>query len=227
MMARMDAPARMSGADAAPDGHDRAPVRAPASRPRPPDLSALLDAARDGDEPAFRALYRAVQPGLLRYLRTLVGADAEDVSSEAWLQITRDLSAFRGDGNDFRAWSATIARHRALDHLRAVRRRPQVPLPDDGLAGHPGAADTAQSAIESVATERAVALIASLPRDQAEAVMLRVVVGLDAEGAGRVLGKRAGAVRTSAYRGLRRLAEVLDHRRAGPESDIPRPTRPE
>jgi RNA polymerase sigma-70 factor (ECF subfamily) len=37
--------------------------------------------------------------------------------------------------------------------------------------------------------------------------MLRAVVGLDANAAGRVLGKRAGAVRTAAYRGLRRLAE--------------------
>ncbi|MEU7875172.1 hypothetical protein [Dactylosporangium sp. NPDC049140] len=35
-------------------------------------------------------------------------------------------------------------------------------------------------------------------------------MGLDAEGAGRVLGKRAGAVRVAAHRGLRRLAALLD-----------------
>src|SRR5579885_3861705 len=56
-----------------------------------PDPSTALRAAReDGDEGAFRVLYRAVQPGLLRYLRALVGEDAEDVASEAWLQIARD-----------------------------------------------------------------------------------------------------------------------------------------
>lgn len=52
-------------------------------------------------------------------------------------------------------------------------------------------------------------MIARLPRDQAEAVLLRVVVGLDAKAAARVLGKRPGAVRTAAYRGLRKLAEQL------------------
>lgn len=41
------------------------------------------------------------------------------------------------------------------------------------------------------------ALIGALPRDQAEAIQLRVVVGLDAEAAGRMRGKRPGAVRTA------------------------------
>jgi RNA polymerase sigma-70 factor (ECF subfamily) len=48
-----------------------------------------------------------------------------------------------------------------------------------------------------------------LPTQQAEAVLLRVVMGLDAETVGRILGKRPGAVRTAAYRGLRRLAALL------------------
>jgi len=69
--------------------------------------------------------------------------------------------------------------------------------------------DTARSALEVLSTEAAMRLIASLPLDQAEAVLLRVVMGLDAKAAGRVLGKRAGAVRTASHRGLRRLAEQL------------------
>lgn len=60
-----------------------------------------------------------------------------------------------------------------------------------------------------MSTAAALALIGQLPQDQAEAVLLRIVMGLDAAAAGRVLGKRAGAVRTAAYRGLRRLAELL------------------
>ena len=55
-----------------------------------------------------------------------------------------------------------------------------------------------------------MALISRLPQDQAEAVVLRVVVGLDAKSAAQVLGKRPGAVRTAAHRGLRKLAELLD-----------------
>ena len=56
----------------------------------------------------------------------------------------------------------------------------------------------------------ALELIATLPRDQAEAVLLRAVVGLDAVSAGKVLGKRPGAVRVAAHRGLRALGRRLD-----------------
>ncbi|WP_241841890.1 RNA polymerase sigma factor [Pseudofrankia sp. BMG5.36] len=169
----------------------------------------MLDAQR-GDEAAFRLIYRAVQPGLLRYLRILVGDDAEDVASEAWLQIARDLRSFRGDFDGFRGWAATVARHRALDHLRRRARRQRDDLPVELVLPELAAPDdTAGEALEALSTETALRLIAGLPLDQAEAVLLRVVMGLDAKTAGRVLGKRAGAVRTAAHRGLRRLAEQL------------------
>jgi RNA polymerase sigma-70 factor (ECF subfamily) len=186
------------------------------STARPTDLSSLVSAAQNGEEEAFRSLYREVQPGLLRYLRALVGDDAEDVASETWLQIARDLRSFRGS-EGFRAWAARIGRNRALDHLRHRRRRPAVSTPIEQLVELPGTGDTADSASESISTDAALALIRSLPRDQAEAVLLRVVVGLDAETAGRVLGKRAGAVRTASYRGLRRLAERLEQLTAARE----------
>ena len=70
--------------------------------------------------------------------------------------------------------------------------------------------DTAGQALELMATDAAIALIAQLPQDQAEAVLLRVVMGLDSVAAGRVLGKRPGAVRTASYRGLRRISGWLE-----------------
>jgi RNA polymerase sigma-70 factor, ECF subfamily len=176
---------------------------------QPPDLAAAVVAAQAGDEAAFRVLYRDIQPRLLRYLRGLVGDDAEDVAAEAWLQIARNLAKFRGDADGFRGWTATIARHRALDHLRRQSRRPVADMPVDELTDVAGPRDTVAEAFESVSTDRAIALISRLPRDQAEAVLLRVVMGLDAKSAGKVLGKRSGAVRTAAYRGLRRLADML------------------
>jgi RNA polymerase sigma-70 factor (ECF subfamily) len=183
-------------------------------RPAAADLTAAVRAARDGNQEAFRVLYREVQPGLLRYLRGLVGnnaQDAEDLASETWLQIARDIRSFRDEGAGFRGWAVRIARHRALDHLRRNQRRPAVVLPVEVLLDLPDAHDTAETAIGIAATNATVALIATLPRDQAEAVLLRVVVGLDAQAAARVMGKRAGAVRTAAWRGLRRLASQLDH----------------
>ncbi|AEW96121.1 MULTISPECIES: RNA polymerase sigma factor [Streptomycetaceae] len=173
-------------------------------------LTAAVADAQRGDEAAFRTVYRAVQPRLLAYARTLVGeADAEDVASETWLQIARDLGRFSGDADRFRGWSATIARNRALDHVRRLGRRPLIGGDETVLLGVAGRADTAGEALEALATDRAMALIAQLPQDQAEAVVLRAVVGLDAKGAAEVLGKRPGAVRTAAHRGLRRLAELL------------------
>jgi RNA polymerase sigma-70 factor (ECF subfamily) len=135
-------------------------------------VSAAVLAAQGGDEGAFRVIYRAVQPGLLRYLRVLVGDDAEDVASEAWLHIARDLGSFRGDSDGFRGWAATIARHRALDHLRRQRRRPGLSVPIEQLTDRPGDDDTAGSALEAMSTDMALALIARLPLDQAEAVLL-------------------------------------------------------
>ena len=184
-------------------------------------LSSIVCQAQQGDEEAFRVLYRAVQPRILRYLRILVGQDADDVASEAWLQIARDMTSFHGDADGFRGWATTIARNRAMDHLRHHRRRPSDPVPDEDFADLPGEADTEALALDEVATDAAIALIATLPRDQAEAIVLRVVIGLDAESAGHVLGKRAGAIRTSAYRGLKKLAKHLERPGTWPPTGLP------
>lgn len=190
--------------DVADSGRHRA--RRP---PKPDPLSAALAGALAGDEQAFRVLYRAVQPGLVRYLRSLVGPDADDVASETWLQVCRDLSTFRGDIAGFRGWCATVGRHRAMDHLRRLQRRPQT-TSDDWLTTVADLADTWVSASDAITTDRALALISSLPQAQAEAVLLRVVMGLDVASAARILGKRPGSVRTATYRGLRQLAETLE-----------------
>jgi RNA polymerase sigma-70 factor, ECF subfamily len=176
-------------------------------------LAAALAEAQQGNPDGFRALYRDTQPRLLRYLYALVGDDAEDIASETWLHIARDLHTFHGDPDGFRGWAATIARHRALDHLRRhTRRPPPVPVPASDLASLAALDDTATTALDAVATTAAIRLIATLPPDQAEAVLLRTVLGLDAARAAAVLGKRPGAIRTAAYRGLRTLAHHLQRR---------------
>ena len=173
------------------------------------ELGAAVARAQEGDDGAFAVAYRIVQPGLLGYLRGLVGDEAEDVASDAWLEIARDLGRFRGDGAGFRGWTATIARHRAFDHLRRQRVRPRSAMLEQDVLELPGPHSTHDQALESLSTEYALGLVRGLPQDQAEAVLLRVVVGLDGPAAARVLGKRPGAVRTAAYRGLKRLAREL------------------
>lgn len=173
------------------------------------ELGVAVARAQDGDEAAFAVAYRLVQPGLLGYLRGIVGDDAEDVASDAWLEIARDLGRFKGDGAGFRGWTATIGRHRALDHLRRLKVRPRATTLEQDVLELPGTHSTDDQALEALSTQDALELVARLPRDQAEAVLLRVVVGLDGPAAARVLGKRPGAVRTAAHRGLKRLARQL------------------
>ena len=120
------------------------------------------------------------------------------MASEAWSQAFRDLDRFTGDADGFRGWVTTIGRNRALDHLRrgqpparrATRRLEDlVDLPDD--------VDVELDTLGRVNSEAVLRLIASLPRDQAEAIMLRTVLGFDAPTAARILGKRPGAVRAA------------------------------
>ena len=182
-------------------------------------LDAALAAAIGGDEHAFAALWRSIQPALLRYLRVVVGAAAEDVASETWLQAARDLGAFDGGATAFRVWVFRIARHRGMDERRREgRRREDAREPSDQALGGTPVPDASVDVMERSGTAWALGLIATLPTDQAEAVMLRVVAGLGVAQVAEVLGKRPGAVRVASMRGLRRLARHPEVRaRAGGE----------
>lgn len=174
------------------------------------DLDPALDAARRGEEWGVARLWSELNPQLERYLRALVGQAAQDVASETWLQAARDLPGFRGDAAGVRVWLFRMARNRAVDELRRVGRRREDLVAEPLDAGGATAPDAAELAEERLGTARALALVVALPQDQAEAVLLRVVAGLDAKQCGQILGKRAGAVRVAAMRGLRNLAAAIE-----------------
>jgi RNA polymerase sigma-70 factor (ECF subfamily) len=73
----------------------------------------------------------------------------------------------------------------------------------------PRSPDAAQIALDNLATEGAMALVAQLPPLQAEVIMLRVVAGLDTDAVAGMLGKTPGNVRVMAHRGLKRLETLL------------------
>lgn len=172
------------------------------------DFGRLLRAAQRGDDQAFATLYRDAQPAVLRYLR--VAADpstAEDVAAETWLSVVRGLKGFRGGEQAWRGWLMTTARRRAVDAGRLRDRRPTVPLE---LGDEPPVAPPAEAAaLELLDTRAALELVASLPTQQAEAVVLRVVAGLEPAQIAQVLGCSPGAVRVAVHRGLARLAVTL------------------
>ena len=173
------------------------------------DFAGVLAAARNGCEDQFAVLWRDANPALLRYLRVVAPDSAEDIAAETWVQVVRGLPKFTGDESAWRAWLFTTARRRLLDQARMRKRHPAEPLDEISASDLPRAPDTAQLALDNIATERALALLGQLPQPQAEVIMLRVVAGLDTETIAELLGKSPGNIRVTAHRGLRKLEALL------------------
>jgi RNA polymerase sigma-70 factor (ECF subfamily) len=187
-------------------------------------FEADLAAAQRGDQDAFARLWRSTHPLLIRYLRVTAGDQTEDIASEAWLKAIRALGSFQGDEQGFRGWMVTIARNQLRETHRRSARRPETltaePDPPQGGSGP----DVADIVLESLDTEQALRLVATLRPDQAEMVMLRVVIGLDVADVARIVGRSPGAVRVAVHRALRRLADQLQGR-PGALSTLPRARR--
>ena len=166
--------------------------------------------AQAGDQDAFAVIFRDVQPSLLRYLQVIAAGAADDMAGDTWLQVISGLAGFRGDEQAFKAWLFTIARHRAIDWGRSRTRRQALPQRLGAINGEHVTPDTADVVLERLSTQAVLAAIATLPKEQAEIIMLRVVAGLDAPAVAEIVGKSPGAVRVAAHRGLRRLASVMD-----------------
>jgi RNA polymerase sigma-70 factor (ECF subfamily) len=174
-----------------------------------PSFPVVLRAAAGGDEDAFGMLWHDLQPRLLRYFAVAAPAAADDLASETWLGVIGAIGRFRGGELAFRAWVFTIARHKALDWRRRAARMPTQDLPVTRLAEPVAPDDPAAAAVEGASTRTALALIATLPNDQAEAIALRVIAGLEVSRVAEIMGKPPGTVRVLTHRGLRRLAERL------------------
>jgi RNA polymerase sigma-70 factor (ECF subfamily) len=176
----------------------------------------VLAAARMGGESALAALYRDLHPAVLRYLYSQDPGEADDLASEAWLDVARGLHRFDGDETAFRRWVFTIARRRLLDHRRATARRRTHPVPVESL--HLEAPDCADEAMAFASTRAALAKLACLPPEQAEVVLLRVLTDLGVEDVAKIVGKRPGTVRVLQHRALKRLAGELEASRVTPRT---------
>ncbi|MFT4009487.1 MAG: sigma-70 family RNA polymerase sigma factor [Nocardioidaceae bacterium] len=148
-----------------------------------------------------------MQPPLLRYLTVRGNDSPEDLAAETWLQVVRDLAKFQGGLSEFRSWVFTVARNRAIDHGRARAARPSVPVAEPTPTEVVASAEAV--VMDHVSTEAALALVATLPPEQAELVMLRVVADLDVAEVARIVGKKPGTVRVGVHRALKALSREL------------------
>jgi RNA polymerase sigma-70 factor (ECF subfamily) len=182
------------------------------------NFEGILAAARLGEQWAIAAIWRDVHPRLLRYLRVAVPGGAEDAASDIWLDVAAGLGRFSGDRHAFLRWTFTICRRCVIDAGRRDGRRRTDAVPHELFEARSRAGD---GGIEArLALDAALGRLARLPRDQAEVILLRVVIGLDADSVGEILGKRPGNVRVLQHRGLERLAAELKRERSVTNPDV-------
>ena len=171
-------------------------------------FASVLDAARRGDDDAFAHLWRWLQPPLLGWLGFTSPGHADEIASETWIHVVRRLHTFKGDAHHFRSWLFTIARRRAIDEGRRLRRIDSL---DGSAGGEPvdPAIDPSLVAAHYSGTEESLALIRRLPDAQSEAVTLRVIAGLTVSETAEATGRTEGAIRVLCHRGLQTLAREL------------------
>jgi RNA polymerase sigma-70 factor (ECF subfamily) len=197
----------------------------------------LVDALRSGDEEAFAWIVRRYHGALLRYAGVFVAdrAVAEEVVPETWLGVIRGIGTFEARSS-VRTWIFNILANRA--RTRGAREARSVPMsalaareleddapvpgpehfrPDDAprWAGHWAIAPQPWNAPEArllAAESRAVldAAIAALPPVQREVIMLRDVVGMDAEEVCGRMGLTDGNQRVLLHRARTRVRAALD-----------------
>ena len=178
-------------------------------------IDTLVSLARTGADSALTQLYREFQPPLVGFLAGLAPRDAEDLAAETWIDMARYLPRFAGNGRDFRRVLFTVARRRAIDHLRKQRRRQTDPTDDVESVGHcalneSALDDPAKMVCDLDGSQTAIRTIGDLlTRSQAEVVLLRVVAGLTVPEVARIVNRPAAAVSVLQTRGLRRLATKL------------------
>lgn len=177
-------------------------------------FEAVLAAAQRGDHQAVEVLYRDLAPLVLGYLRGRGAPDPEDLTSETFVAVVRNLGRFQGEEARFRSWVLTIAHRRLLDARRRAGRRPELPIEPTDVASAVTAVagDAAVEAFERLGEQELMDLLDGLTEDQRAVVLLRIVADLPVKEVARILRKRPGAVKTLQRRALAALARRLESR---------------
>jgi RNA polymerase sigma-70 factor (ECF subfamily) len=180
--------------------------------PRAELTDAVVAAAAAGDTDALGAIYAALAPAVLGYLRARSIDDAEGVTNDVFVKLLPQIPNVRGGADGVRKLTFTIARARMIDHLRALGRgAPTIAYePDADRRSVPSAEDDAHAAL-SLARVRAV--LDLLPDDQRDVLLLRVVADLSLEQVAQIIGRSTGAVKQLQRRGMVALRAALEERR--------------
>lgn len=174
-------------------------------------FDSTLAAARTGAAWAWESLYRDLAGPVAGYLRGRGAPDVEDLVSETFLSVAKDIHRFNGSESDFRSWVFTIAHRRLQDAWRARGR--QVSIADSEAAAreaqHTWLGDVEHDAMTAMSFIEVNALIKHLTHQQRDVVLLRVVGDLSVAETAKVLSTSEGAVRALQSRAIKDLRERL------------------
>ena len=171
----------------------------------------LMAGLRRQDHASTHHLYERLAPSVLGFLtRALPDRQAaEDVLQEVFLDVWRRGPSFDPTRGTLTGWVFTIARSRALDHLRR-----RVPEPRDPQAVELETFD--DGAIDKLLGEwRLAALLGDLPSDEARILSLRFRDGLSQSEITERTGIPLGTVKMRMVRGLDRLRVLVDREEGG------------
>ncbi len=185
--------------------------------PRPaPSLAELVDRTTHGEVVAFAELYDATSHRVFGLTLKILEdrSAAEDATLEAYVYLWRNASRYDPRRGSVMQWVLTVARSRALDQLRSRVRRRAREYPLEAVAGvqdpAPGPEDVSSEAEQCVRVRQA---LASLPREQREAIETAYWAGLSHTQVADALGQPLGTIKSRIRMGLdslrRQLAEEL------------------
>ena len=136
---------------------------------------------------------------VLRVCRVLLGAhDADDAWSETFLSAMRAYPELPETAN-VEAWLVTIAHRKAIDQLRATKRRP---VPTEELPETPS-----EFGVPETADVELWSLVRDLPDRQRQAVAYHYVAGLPYAEIAGIVGATAEAMRRAASDGIKKLRD--------------------
>jgi len=176
-----------------------------------PDATLMQQLLRR-DVSAFEELYerhsRIVYSLVLRILRQ--GSTAEEVVQDVFLQLWRNCARYDAS-RPLVPWLLTLARNRALDHLRlkSERQRRREEQTEEFPQIAAAAPEYEKALDEKRRAERVRALIGSLPGAQKKAIELAYFEGLSHSEIAASLNEPLGTVKSWIRNGLIRLKEGL------------------
>jgi RNA polymerase sigma-70 factor (ECF subfamily) len=172
-------------------------------------FDAVMAGARRGEARAFEDIYAALAPVVAGYLRLQGAHEPDDLTSDVFIGVLRNLGRFSGDEAAFRSWVFTIAHRRLLDERRRLSRRPP-PAPLDDVPEPPAADDVEDDAWDGVRDAWVRELCRELVPDQRAVLLLRLLGGLTVEEVAATLDKTPGAVKALQRRGYAAIGRRLD-----------------